>query len=91
MDDELTRMIAEVCGAITARGREYWWLKGEVTRAFEEHGYHLLPRHFYSPVPDPATIARHDWTAGSFPLTRLQFDEAEALILCRTLLADSGV
>ncbi len=85
-DDTLARLIAEVCEAVSGRGREYWWLTAEVSNTFERHGYHLLPRHFYSPVPDPDTIARHRWDAESFPLSRLRFDEAETMRLCRVLV-----
>ena len=67
-------------------GGRTWWIKQDVSRAFEERGYHLLPRHFYSPVPDPDTIAGHKWDAESFPLSKLRFDDAETMRLCGTLV-----
>ena len=87
MDSHLIDLIRELCRAVTERGREFWWLKAEINRAFEEQGYHLLPRHFYSPIPDPATIAAHNWGAETFPLSKLRFDEAACFDLCRRLRA----
>lgn len=83
MDSTLKDLIDQVCRLVSEQGREFWWITREVSEAFERQGYHLLPRHFYSPVPDPETIARHDWHRHSFPLSRLGFEEASAFEWCR--------
>ena len=71
--------IRRLCQQIDERGKEYWWVKAEIATMFERYGYHLLPRHFYTPIPDPETAAGTDFNKETFPITKLHFNETEAL------------
>ena len=71
--------IRRLCRQIDNEGREYWWIKPHIAASFETGGYHILPRHFYSPVADPETAARTDFEYAHYPLENLIFNEGEAL------------
>src|SRR6266853_3843147 len=86
----LTDEIQRLCRQIDEQGREYWWIKASVAAAFEARGYHLLPRHFYSPVPDPGTAAEADPDNASYPLPESIFHEERALILLDSVAGYSG-
>jgi predicted O-methyltransferase YrrM len=75
----LREHISRLCKEIDDQGREFWWIKPEVAAEFEAGGYHLLPRHFYSPVADPETAAGIDFTKEFYPLHNLRFSESASL------------
>jgi hypothetical protein len=75
----LSEEIRRLCKEIDDLGREYWWIKPDVAAAFEAGGYHLLPRHFYSPIADPETADATDFNKESYPLRDLKFSEAASL------------
>ncbi|MEA4820748.1 MAG: class I SAM-dependent methyltransferase [Erysipelotrichales bacterium] len=52
----------------------------------QEHGLHILPVHFYSPVPDTAGLSPQTWTAPS-ALPGVDMNEAGQLALMETVFA----
>jgi len=75
----LSEEVLQLCKQIDEHGREYWWIKPEIAAAFEAGGYHLLPRHFHSPVADPKTAEGIDFDKELYPLRDLRFDETASL------------
>jgi predicted O-methyltransferase YrrM len=75
----LNEAIRHLCRTIDDQGREYWWIKPEVAAAFEAGGYHLLPRHFYSPIADPETANGTDFDKEVYSLRDLKFSESASL------------
>jgi predicted O-methyltransferase YrrM len=82
--------IRRLCGQIDDQGREYWWIKPNIAAAFEAAGYHILPRHFYTPVADPETIAGTDFHKESYPLHDLVFSEMAALEFLDSIAEHAG-
>jgi hypothetical protein len=76
---DLNEDIRRLCKTIDDQGREYWWIKPEVAAAFEAGGYHLLPRHFYSPIADPETTSGTDFDKELYPLRELNFSESDSM------------
>jgi len=81
ISDEIRRL----CRQIDDQGREYWWIKPHITAAFEAGGYHILPRHFYSPIADPETVAATDFDKELYPLHDLAFNENAAMAFLESI------
>ena len=73
-DLQLLEDIEQLCARIDASGREWWWVHPAVNTAFEGSGYHLVPRLFYSPVPDPVTVESYQPDKEFFPLENCTFN-----------------
>jgi hypothetical protein len=82
---QLSEDIRRLCKEIDDQGREYWWIKPDVAAAFEAGGYHLLPRHFYSPIADPETASGTDFNRELYPLHDLKFSESASLKFLKTI------
>lgn len=82
--------IRRLCRQIDDRGRQYWWIKPEIAAAFEAGGYHLLPRHFHSPITDPETAAATDYDKELYPLHDLKFDETDSMKFLESIAEYAG-
>jgi len=82
--------IKNICKRISKEGRDHWWIKTEVSEAFESAGYHLLPRHFYTPIPDPELVSKLDFEAETYPFKEGQFSEIKALEFLKTIATYSA-
>jgi predicted O-methyltransferase YrrM len=82
--------IKNLCQRIDKEGREHWWIAKDVAEAFESAGYHLLPRHFYTPIPDPEIVSKLDFEAESYPFREGQFSEKTALQFLNTIASYAG-
>jgi len=85
MYSSLESEIKNLCQRIGKEGRDHWWIKTSVSEAFESAGYHLLPRHFYTPIPDPELVSRLDFEAEAYPFKENQFNEKTALQFLKTI------
>lgn len=82
--------IKNLCQRIDNEGRDHWWIKTSVAEAFESAGYHLLPKHFYSPLPDPELVSRLDFEAEAYPFPPGQFSDDKALKFLKTIATYAG-
>lgn len=73
--DELTTSISQLCARIKVEGSDNWWLAEGVNDAFEAAGFHLIPRHFYSPIPDPIVTESYNPSEKIYSLEKVNFDE----------------
>jgi hypothetical protein len=69
--DDLGVQVRRVLEAIRAGSHEHWWLRPEVAAMFEDQGYHLVPQHFYGPLPSNAEIEKAQFDVPKYPLEPL--------------------
>ena len=81
----LSEDIRRLCREIDNQGREYWWIKPDISAAFEAGGYHLLPRHFYSPIADPDTANGTDFSKEMYPIDDLNYSESASLDFLKSI------
>lgn len=69
--NELGAQVSQVLNAIRATGHEHWWLRPPIAELFEREGYHLVPQHFYGPLPSVEEIAQARFGIPKYPLEPL--------------------